>query len=73
MYLFAGVESEPCTLMYALCIMYCIFTLCQNLLNVRVLAMLPCDFFQVAMVLDFHQTLNEVDADIDDVAQQTMC
>lgn len=38
----------------------------------HVLAMLPCDFFQVAMVLDFHQMPNEVDADIDDVVQRTM-
>lgn len=37
------------------------------------LAMLPCDSFQVAMVLDFHQMPNEVDAGIDDVVQQTVC
>lgn len=34
--------------------------------------MLPCDFFPVVMVLDFHQMLNEADADIDDVAQKMM-
>lgn len=36
------------------------------------LATLPYDFYQVVMVLDFHQTPNVVDADadIDDVVQQ---
>lgn len=48
-----------------------VFTLCRSLPNVHVHAMLPCDFFRV--VLDFHRMLNEVDADIDDVVQQTMC
>lgn len=35
--------------------------------------MLPYDFYQVVMELDFLQMLNEVDEDIDDVDPETMC